>query len=93
MVKDEHLVKCEACGNPRAVIKDEWETKIVDCPKCGTIGTYIPADTRRPSGLGRSEKTGVIEFTGSLADLEQAVGLRIEREGQAFRIVPLERRT
>ena len=53
-------------------------------------GTYIPADTRRPSGLGRSEKTGVIEFTGSLADLEQAVGLRIEREGQAFRVVPLE---
>ena len=54
-------------------------------------GTYIPVGTRRPSGLGRAEKAGVIEFTGSLADLEQALGLRIEREGQAFRIVPFER--
>jgi hypothetical protein len=35
--------------------------------------------------------SGFIEFHGTLADLEQAVGLRIEREGEVLRAVPLER--
>jgi hypothetical protein len=34
--------------------------------------------------------SGIIEFHGTLAELEQAVGMQIEREGQVLRVVPLE---
>ena len=60
--------------------------------------TYIPADTKEGNSDQRGyqplpSKPGVIEFHGTLAGLEQALGLRLEREGQAFRVVPLERQT